>query len=73
MPAWKVLLIGAFGCACVALVTTLFIVPFAYDGTERWLWVGGLLAAIALTGTLFILFLKGASRALDVKPRRTQS
>lgn len=67
MPAWKVLLVGFFGIACVALVTALFIVPFAYSGNERWLWLGGLLAGLILTGTLFVLFLKSASRSLDMK------
>ncbi len=67
MHAWKVLLVGLFGCVCLALVTSLFIVPFAYDGNERWLWLGGLLTATAVTGTLFVMFLRSASRALDVR------
>ena len=73
MPTWKVLLVGFFGCSCVALVTALFIIPFAYEGNERWLWLGGLLAGLLVTGTLFVVFLKSASRALNAKPERSRS
>ncbi|MFO0848438.1 MAG: hypothetical protein U0871_07770 [Gemmataceae bacterium] len=70
MPAWKVLFIGLCGCICLALATATFIVPFSFDGGERWLWLGGLLAATAAAGTLFALFLRHAGSSLDAKPAR---
>ncbi|MBX9622902.1 MAG: hypothetical protein K2X82_03725 [Gemmataceae bacterium] len=68
MPAWKVLLIVAFACICMALATATVLVPMAHDGGQRWAWLGGLLAATLVSGGLFVLLLRSASRAMDVKP-----
>lgn len=72
MPVWKVLFIGLFACVCLALAMATFVVPFAYDGGQRWLWLGGLLAATLCAGGLFALFLRYAGGSLDAKPRGTQ-
>jgi hypothetical protein len=69
MPAWKVLFIGLCACVCLALATATFVVPFTYGGNQRWLWMGGLLAATLFAGVLFALFLRHASNALDANPR----
>ncbi len=68
MPAWKVLLVGFFGFATVAIAVCMVIIPFAYDGNERWMWLGGLFVGFIVNIVLFVLFLKSASRALDAKP-----
>ena len=70
MPAWKVLLIGFFGVACMGLAVAIFVVPLAYEGGERWAWLGGLVAGAIITGTLFVMFLKSASRALGGPVRK---
>ncbi|HVK15455.1 MAG TPA: hypothetical protein VM533_00815 [Fimbriiglobus sp.] len=69
MPVWKVLLVGMFACVCLALATATIVVPFSYDGGQRWLWMGGLLSATLFTGALFGLFLRHASHSLDANPR----
>jgi hypothetical protein len=69
MAVWKVLFIGAFACVCLALALATFVVPFTYDGSQRWLWMGGLLAATLCTGALFALFLRHASGSLDAPAR----
>ena len=43
MPAWKVLLICALACVCLALAMATVAVPIAQDGGQRWAWLGGLL------------------------------
>jgi hypothetical protein len=70
MPAWKVLLVGFFGVLCLALVAAIIVVPFAYTGGQRWGWLGGLVGGLLVVGTLFVLFLRSASRAMDAKPSR---
>lgn len=69
MPVWKVLLIGMFACACLALATATIVVPFSYTGGQRWLWLAGLVAATLCMGGLFALFLRHASGSLDANPR----
>lgn len=69
MPAWKVLLIGAFAFVCLGLATSSFVVPFTKTGGERWLWMGGLVAATLCAGGLFGLFLRHAGGSLDARPR----
>jgi hypothetical protein len=65
MPAWKVLFILALALVCLGLAFATFIVPMTLtDGTERWLWLAGLLAATACMGGLFALFLRRASSFL---------
>jgi hypothetical protein len=70
MPTWKVLLIGASACACLALAAAAFAAPFTLDGGGRWGWMGGLLAATLGAGALFGLFLRHAGAAMDARPRR---
>jgi hypothetical protein len=72
MPVWKVLLIGLFGCACLSLATATFVVPFSHTGGERWAWMGGLVAATAATGGLFVLFLRHASGGMLLKPKSSR-
>ena len=69
MPAWKVLFIGVFACACLALAVATFVVPFAQEGGQRWVWMGGLLLATLCAGGLLALFLRHAGRSLDVSFR----
>ena len=70
MPAWKVLFIGVFACVCLGLATATFAAPFVEEGSQRWLWMGGLFVATICAGTLFTLFLRHASGVLVAKPRR---
>lgn len=70
MPAWKVLFIGLFACLCLGLATATFVVPVSQEGSQRWVWLGGLLAATLCASGLFALFLRHAGTALDAKPRR---
>lgn len=69
MPVWKVLVIGALSCACLALGMATIAIPMAQDGGQRWLWLGGLLAATTAAGTLLVLFLRYADGSLDLRPR----
>jgi hypothetical protein len=68
MPAWKVLLIGAFACLCMGLATATFVIPFTEEGNQRWLWMGGLFVATLAAGGLFTLFLRKASGSLGARP-----
>ncbi len=72
MAVWKVLLIGLFGCACLALATATFVVPFSYTGGQRWLWLGGLVAATLCAGGLFALFLRHASGGMLLKSKSSR-
>jgi hypothetical protein len=64
MPTWKVLFIVAFGLLCLGLAFATIIVPMTQSaGDNRWLWLGGLLAATATMGTLFAMFLRSTDRA----------
>lgn len=66
MAAWKVLAVMGFGGTCLALALSAIVVPLALEDTgQRWAWCGGLLAATAVMGTLFTLFL----RHEDARPR----
>jgi len=70
MPAWKVLLICALACVCLALAMATVAVPIAQDGGQRWAWLGGLLAATLFAGTLLALFMRHAGGSLDAIPGR---
>jgi hypothetical protein len=65
MPVWKVLFIGLLACVCLGLAMATFVVPFAQEGGQRWVWMGGLLSATLCMGVLFALFLRHASGSLD--------
>lgn len=69
MPVWKVLLIGVLACASLGLAMATVAIPIAQVGNERWVWLGGLLAATVVTGTLLALFLRHAGGSLELKPR----
>ncbi len=69
MPAWKVLLVGVLTCSSLGLAMATVAIPIAQEGSQRWLWLGGLLSATAVTGTLLALFLRHASGSLEMKPR----
>jgi uncharacterized membrane protein YdcZ (DUF606 family) len=69
MPVWKVLLIVALACICLTLAMATIAIPIAQEGVQRWAWLGGLLTATIVMGTLFVLFLRHAGNALDAKPR----
>src|SRR5437899_4780767 len=62
MPAWKVLFILALALVCLGLAFATFIVPMTLTaGTERWLWLAGLLAGTAGMSALFARFVRRAS------------
>jgi hypothetical protein len=62
MPAWKVLFIMVFACACLGLALATLVVPMTLTvGGDRWLWLAGLLAATVCMSTLLILFLRRSS------------
>lgn len=69
MAVWKILLIGLLACACLALTFATVAIPIAQEGGQRWLWLGGLVAATGVTGGLLALFLRYAGGSMDVKPR----
>lgn len=69
MPAWKVVFILVLGLACLGLAFSALIVPMTLAGAERWLWLAALLAATAVVGSLFALFLRRASSRMTA-PRR---
>jgi hypothetical protein len=69
MPAWKVLLIIASACACLALAMATILASLTPGGSRSWAWVGGLLAGTLAAGGLFALFLRHAGGSLDLKPR----
>jgi uncharacterized membrane protein YdcZ (DUF606 family) len=73
MPRWKVLIIGTLACACLRLAMATIAIPISYEGAQRWTWLGGLLGATAVTGTLLTLFLRHADSSLDIKPRGARS
>jgi Na+/H+-translocating membrane pyrophosphatase len=72
MPTWKVLLIGLLFCACLALSLATILVPLSHEGSSRWLWLSGLLAATVLAGLLLATFLRHAGGSLDSKTRGTR-
>lgn len=69
MSTWKVLFIGVLACACLALMTATFVVPLSYEGSERWVWMAGMVAATLAACGLFALFLRYAGGELLPKPR----
>jgi hypothetical protein len=69
MPAWKVLLICALACICLALGMATIAIPIALEGGQRWLWLGVLLGATLGIGALLALFMKHAGAALALPPR----
>lgn len=73
MPGWKVLLICALACVCLALAMATIAIPIAQNGTEKWIWLGGLLLATLIAGGLLTLFLRHAGGSLDVSPRGGRS
>lgn len=73
MAIWKVVLIGTLSCLSLALIMATLAIPIAYEGAQRWTWLGGLLAADAVVGTLLVLFLRHADHSLDLKPRGARS
>ena len=65
MPIWKVLVVLVLACTCLGLAFATLIVPMTITtGGDRWLWLGGLLVATGIVGTLFALFLRRASAAM---------
>jgi len=70
MPIWKVLFIVLLGGICLTLGLGTVVVPFSMtEGTERWLWFGGLLVGTIVMGTLFALFLIHEDRKFTVGGR----
>jgi hypothetical protein len=69
MAVWKVLLICALACVCLALAILTVAVPLGHAGGQRWMWLGGLLAATLFAGTALALFMRHAGGSLDTKPR----
>jgi len=69
MPVWKVLFICVFACVCLALAIATVAIPVAQEGSQKWIWLGGLLTATLFTGALFTLFLRSAGGDLDARPR----
>ena len=72
MAVWKVVLIGLLACVCLALMLATILVTLDKEGSQRWLWLGGLLAATAGAGTLLALFLRHAGNSLETKPGWTR-
>jgi hypothetical protein len=72
MPTWKVLVIGLFFVATLALGLATVVVPLGLAGGERWAWLGGLLAGTAVVGTLFTVFLRYAEKTMDAKARNVR-
>lgn len=69
MSAWKVLLIVVLACASLGLAMATVAIPIAQTGTDRWVWLGGLLSGTVAAGGLLGLFLRHAGKSLDVPPR----
>lgn len=69
MPVWKVLVIITLAGICLALGLATLVIGVAKDGTNRWLWTGGLLAATIAAVALFVGFLRYADHSLDASPR----
>jgi len=70
MPAWKVMLIGLFAAICLVLAMATILIPMDKQGSDRWIWLGGLLTATIVMGGLFARFLKYAGGSLDTSPHR---
>jgi hypothetical protein len=62
MPVWKVFVVAVFATASLGLAFATLVVPLTVTtGSDRWVWLAGLLAATVLVGALFALFLRRAS------------
>src|SRR5690348_13374261 len=72
MPTWKVLLIGLLACTCLALTLATILITLDEKGTDRWLWLGGLLAATIAVGTMLVVFLRHAGNSIDANPGWTR-
>lgn len=70
MSAWKVLVIGLFGCISLALVISTILVPMEMQGNDRWIWLGGLLTGTLVFGALFARFLRYAGNSMDTSTSR---
>jgi len=70
MSAWKVLVIGLFGCITLALVISTILIPMEIQGNDRWIWLGGLLTGSLAFGALFARFLRYAGNGMDTSPNR---
>jgi len=71
MAVSKVLLIMLLGAICLGLALGTIVIPFSMaEGTDRWLWFGGLLVGTLVMGTLFTLFLVREDRKFTVGGRR---
>ena len=68
MHTWKVLVIGLLALICLALTMATILVGLDTKGSDRWLWMGGLLAGTIVAGGLFVLFLRYAGSSMDTKP-----
>jgi hypothetical protein len=73
MSVWKILLIGALACLCLALAMATIAIPISQEGGERWVWLVGLVAATGVAGTVLAFFMRFAGRSLDQKPRGLRS
>lgn len=69
MAVWKILVIGVLAFTSLGLALATVAIPIAQTGGQRWLWLGGLLAATAGAGSLLTVFMRYAGASLDVKPR----
>ncbi len=69
MAVWKVLLICVLGLSSLGLAMATVAIPIAQEGSQRWVWLAGLLGGTVVSGTLLALFMRHASGSLDVKPR----
>jgi hypothetical protein len=72
MPTWKVLLVALLACICLALTLATILITLDEKGTDRWIWLGGLLAATVAVGTLLVFFLRHAGSSMDTKPGWTR-
>jgi hypothetical protein len=73
MSTWKVLIIALLGCISLALVMATILIPMDKQGSDRWIWLGGLLGATLLVGGVFARFLKYAGASLDASPNRSRN
>jgi hypothetical protein len=69
MSVWKILVIGVLACASLAFAFATVAIPISHSGSDRWLWLGGLLAGTVASGTLLTFFLRYAGGSLDMPPR----
>ena len=58
MHVWKVLVIAVLACTCLGLTMATILIGLDTQGSDRWLWMGGLLTGTLVAGGLFTLFLR---------------